>query len=106
EYKYNRGDRVIEHSDAEGHVTRFRYDSALRQTSTVLPDGSSDRIVYDRSGRIVAYDDRRGIRKLFEYDPLGRRTAVRIDITAMQPGTEVDGERLYQVSYDGLGRAV
>lgn len=98
---YNRDDQVTHQTDALGRVTQFRYDSAGRLVSTILPDGSSDTSTYDRLGNCVEYVNRRGVTHRLQYDALGRNTILQV-----APGGAADflGAVEYHCSYDVLGR--
>ncbi len=98
---YNRDDQVTHQTDALGRMTQFRYDSARRLVSTILPDGSADTSTYDRLGNCVEYVNRRGVTHRLQYDALGRNTALQV-----APGGAADflGAVDYHCSYDVLGR--
>lgn len=105
-FTYDLNDRKITQTDALGRVTRFRFDTAGRLISTILPDGSEDLATYDRNGNLTAYRDRNGLQRAFEWDPLNRPTALHIDVSAITADASFVGATVYLAEYDGVGRFV
>lgn len=105
-FAYDLEDRRVTQTDALGRTTRFRYDTAGRLTSTILPDASEDLATYDRNGNLIAYRDRNGVQRAFEWDPLNRPSALRIDVSAITADASFVGATEYLAEYDGLGRFV
>ncbi len=79
-------------TDAEGHITTYRFDDAYRTTGITYPDGTSIRRAYDGGGNLIAdengtysYDgagnrvsatDLRGLTTTYAHDEAGRVTRV------------------------------
>ena len=108
QYGYDDNDRLASFTDANGSVTTFNFDELNRQFQTIYADGSSAEVAYDPADNITARRDNNGLRAIYQVDPLGRRTRVDLDTTALNaqfpypPGSETHE----QCSYDGLGRAI
>jgi RHS repeat-associated protein len=106
QYKYDLDDLLLEQLDALGRITKFRYDTAGRLISTILPDNSEDFTVYDMSNRVTVYTDRNGLIRKYQYDPLGRMTDLEIDDSNLFTAMEVGGPKYTKFIYDGIGRVV
>jgi YD repeat-containing protein len=102
-FSYDLDDQKTSQTDAQGRITTFRYDSAGRLVSTILPDGSSDSIQYDRVGNIIEYKDWRGIVRKLEWDELNRNVKLQIHDSEAPGDLELEGATVYRSEYDALG---
>lgn len=105
-FEYDADDQMVSHADPLGRITRFRYDSAGRRTSTILPDGSADETRYDAAGNVVAHRDRNGLITTFGYDDLGRAVVSDVEDGGVAAGLEIGGARTYRAAFDGMGRRI
>ncbi|MFC3217334.1 hypothetical protein ACFODQ_05810 [Comamonas sp. JC664] len=84
---------AVTQTDANGHSTRYGYDSAGRRVARTLPGGKSEGLVYDSEGRLVSRTDFDGSQTIYSYDVGGKLSKV----------TRSDGRSLSQ-GYDSFGR--
>ncbi|MGD9533395.1 MAG: RHS repeat-associated core domain-containing protein [Candidatus Nitrosocosmicus sp.] len=105
-YEYGKFDKVVRQTDPLGRVTQFEYDTMGRLTSTILPDQSFDRIIYDKCGNVVQFQGRNNMLKLYQYNALHKQTECRIDVSEITAGNTIEGSSIYHTTYDALGRAI
>ena len=98
-YDYDDAGQQVSMTDALGHTTYYEYDALGRQTAQILPavvDPATGQTVHPRSETI--------------YDSLGRRTAVRENLTQTDPlGAQLidtSGVRETDYQYDDSGHLV
>jgi len=70
-YEYDRLNRLISVTDANGNQVRYEYDLADNLTALTYPDGSAVHYMYDGQNRLVQIDDAVGT-ITFTYDETGQ----------------------------------
>ncbi|MCC1498310.1 RHS repeat-associated core domain-containing protein, partial [Alcanivorax sp. 1008] len=108
---------LVMETDANGHETRYTYNSLDQKVSTRFHDGSTVSDEYDALSRKTASVDQNGTRTEYDYDALGRLTAVRQFLNGAPLTTlysyDSQGNKLTQTDaegrttrweYDALGR--
>jgi RHS repeat-associated protein len=72
--RYDARNRLVSR-EVDGSLTRFEYDGVGNVTRVTLPDGSFIAQEYDGANRLIAMTDNRGNRIAYTLDALGNRTA-------------------------------
>ncbi len=105
---YDKADRLIETTDANGVKTDYTYDAANRVlTRTVDPGVGRLNLVttyaYDAKGQTVSVTDARGVVTQTQFDLKGEVTRVIVDPTELNP-TGLNLRTAY--TYDGRGKTL
>ncbi|HXF28739.1 MAG TPA: hypothetical protein VN457_02730, partial [Chlamydiales bacterium] len=70
--KYDLFDNVIEETNANGHSTKYSYNSRKQVTEIFYPDGSTERFEYNLNGTLAYQWDKSGTKTSYCYDFLNR----------------------------------
>ncbi|MFN3713390.1 MAG: RHS repeat-associated core domain-containing protein [Alcanivoracaceae bacterium] len=116
-FEYDANGNLVMETDANGHETRYTYNSLDQKVSTRFHDGSTVSDEYDALSRKTAGVDQNGTRTEYDYDALGRLTTVRQFLNGAPLTTQYSydsqGNKLTQTDaegrttsweYDALGR--
>ena len=72
---YDPWGREISQTDANGNVTRFRYNAYDALIEIIYPNGSKETYRYTKSGKKASYTDRDGLTTHYTHDVLDRMTS-------------------------------
>ena len=103
---FDDNDRLTSFVDGNGNATGFGYDDLNRRYQTTYSDQSAVQLTYDADDHVIVQQDNNELQVVFQIDPLGRRTRVDLDRSAVNPlfSYPAGAEQFEQYSYDGLGR--
>ena len=114
EYAYNPDGTLLQIREESTDVTRFEYDTLLRRSRMVWPDGAMRSFSYDSRDRLIGVTDERGRRHTLEYDRNSRLiswidTAGQRRLYSYDSGNRLSvhtepGGRTWRFGYDALGR--
>jgi len=74
--QYDRADRLISQTAADGTVTRYTYDAVGNRTSMTDARGNTTSYAYDADNRLVTQTDATGAVTRYTYDAVGNRLSV------------------------------
>src|SRR5262249_30670189 len=97
-------------------VTTFQYDARNRLVTTIQPDGSTTRTIYDAIGQRTAVVDPSGRQTTSEYDPAGHvfrtpypdgtQETSAYDAGGRRIASRDRGGRVTTYEYDAIGRLI
>lgn len=71
-YEYDCENRLIAHTDPNGHVTRFDFTARGKPFRIQYPDGTTDEFAYNPDGTLKSHKARDGLELTYERDSTGR----------------------------------
>ncbi|SCA58805.1 hypothetical protein AB751O23_AP_00150 [Chlamydiales bacterium SCGC AB-751-O23] len=77
-FSYNILDQLVSEKDANGRISKFRYNARGDKTFALYPDGTEEKWTYTLSGKLRTHTDTNGVKTIYRHDILGRKTSERI----------------------------